>query len=49
LVTAGPVRKTDAEPGQCQARDRWWNPLAEHLTAPHLAVLVHDWEFFVVH
>ena len=48
-MTAGPVRKTETEPGQCHARNCGWKPLPEHVSAPDLAVLVHDWELFVVH
>ena len=46
LMTAGPVRKTEAEAGQRHARDRGWKPLTKHLSAPDLAVFVHDWEVF---
>jgi len=48
-MTAGPVRKTETEPGQCHARNCGWKPLPEHVSAPHGAVRIDDWELFVVH
>jgi hypothetical protein len=48
-MTAGPVRKSEAEAGHCHARNRGWKPLPEQLAASDLAVLIHNWEVFVVH
>jgi hypothetical protein len=48
-VTPGPVRETETEPGQRYADDGGRGPLAEQVSTPNLAILVDDWEVFVVH
>jgi hypothetical protein len=48
-MTAGTVRKPEAESRERDAGDSGWNPLEEHLSAPHGAILFDDREFFVFH